>query len=159
MILSDRVSGTLPIWGLVAAAVAIVSLPGWSLAQKPAEMTVACLTEQHNSVQQGSASTAARLEQIESELKRVSRMLEEAKRSSVDRDRRDRPRHERCRDGRLPGTFGDRQTFDRHLLPGRSQDVLSRTDEEKTYLRAFDQEDQGSGGELHSPLAARSSGW
>ena len=37
MILSDRVSGRMPVWGLVAAAaLAIVALPGLSLAQKSA---------------------------------------------------------------------------------------------------------------------------
>ena len=76
MVFSDRVSGTLPVWGLVAAAAfAIVSLPGLSLARQPAETIAA-------KVEQGPTSTAARLEQIEAELKRVSRMLEEAKRSA-----------------------------------------------------------------------------
>ena len=38
MILSDRVSGRVPAWGLAAAALlALVSLPGWSVAQKPPE--------------------------------------------------------------------------------------------------------------------------
>ena len=42
MILSDRVSGKMPAWGLLfaAAALAIVSLPGLSLAQKSAGPTV-----------------------------------------------------------------------------------------------------------------------
>ena len=41
MILSDRVSGRMPVWGLVAAAaLAIVSLPGLSVAQKSARTSV-----------------------------------------------------------------------------------------------------------------------
>ena len=85
MILSDRVSGKMPAWGLMAAAaLAIVTLPGLSLAQKSAETIVASSVETAESAKQNPTSTAARLEQIESELKRVFRLLEEAKRSAPD---------------------------------------------------------------------------
>ena len=72
MILSDRVSGRMPVWGLMAAAaLAIVSLPGLSLAQKSAGTSVPSSEQIAESARQSPASTAARLEQIESELKRV----------------------------------------------------------------------------------------
>ena len=140
MILSDRVSGTLPRWGLLAAAlVATVSLPGWSLAQKPAETAVATSvgTVSH-SVQDGPAA-AARLDQIESELKRLSHMLAEAKQSSVNPDKtpsspRTMPRW------RMPSVINKTPSFtsfqaDRWMY-------VARTKEKNGYLAAFDKEGQ-----------------
>jgi beta-lactamase regulating signal transducer with metallopeptidase domain len=84
MILSDRVSAKVPVWGLAAAALlALVSLPGWSVAQKPAERTAPTAIAAEDQPGQNAGATAARLEQIEAELKRLSLLLEEAKRSAA----------------------------------------------------------------------------
>jgi hypothetical protein len=93
MILSDRVSGNVPAWGFaVAAVLALVSLPGWSLAQNPAETTAASSHETATPHEQTDGSTSARLDQIESELKRLSRMLEEAKQAEANLARATRAR-------------------------------------------------------------------
>ena len=84
MILSDRVSGRVPAWGLAAAALlALVSLPGWSVAQKPPERTAPTAIATADQLDQNAGAAAARLEQIEAELKRLSLLLEEAKRSAA----------------------------------------------------------------------------
>jgi hypothetical protein len=84
MILSDRVSGRLPLWGFVAAAaLALVTLPAWSVAQKPADNAEATAGTIASQPEQNARATAARLEQIEAALKRLSGELEEAKRSAV----------------------------------------------------------------------------
>ena len=89
MILSDRVSGRMPLWGFLAASVlALVSLPGWSLAQKPEERTAGSPGEVAPQVDQNPATTTVRLEQIEAELKRLAGLLEEAKRSAANEAKR-----------------------------------------------------------------------
>jgi beta-lactamase regulating signal transducer with metallopeptidase domain len=145
MILSDRVSGRLPSWALIAAAaLAIVSLPGLTLAQKSADTLVASTEQVAESARQNPTSTAARLEQIESELKRVCRMLEEAKRSAPDqkesvtaRARRDptaRPKDSVAR-------WNDLKVIDKHstvmTFSGSSQNYLLTTDEQEAWLSAL----------------------
>ena len=89
MILSDRVSGRMPLWGFLAATVlALVSLPGWSLAQKPEERTAGSPGEVAPQVDQNPGTTTVRLEQIEAELKRLSGLLEETKRSAANEAKR-----------------------------------------------------------------------
>ena len=78
MILSDRVSGKLSSGGIFAASVlALAALPGWSFAQKPAAVPAgeAMQTEAKPK------STAAHLEQIENELKRLASLVEHAERA------------------------------------------------------------------------------
>jgi beta-lactamase regulating signal transducer with metallopeptidase domain len=80
MILSDRVSGKLSLAGLVTASVlALVALPGWTFAQKPASLA----GEEAGQSGADSGATAARLEQIEAELKRLASLLEHTERPQV----------------------------------------------------------------------------
>ena len=75
MILSDRVSGKLSSGGIFAASVlALAALPGWSFAQKPAAVPAGEAVQ----TEAISKSTAARLEQIENELKRLASLVEHA---------------------------------------------------------------------------------
>ncbi len=88
MILSERVSGKVPTWGLAAAAaLAFLALPGWSLGQKPAD------PQPHyppasipaGDIDHDTRTTTARLEQVEAELKRLSRLLEGANQTTSTR--------------------------------------------------------------------------
>ena len=88
MILSERVSGKVPAWGLAAAAaLALFALPGWSLGQNPAE------PQPHyppasipaGDIDHDTRTTTARLEQVEAELKRLSRLLEGANQTTSTR--------------------------------------------------------------------------
>jgi beta-lactamase regulating signal transducer with metallopeptidase domain len=145
MILSDRVSGKLPGWGLIAAAaLAIVSLPGLSLAQRSARAAIAAPEQIAESARQDPASTAARLEQIESELKRVCRLLEEAKRSVPDqretlplparRDTTVRPKDSAAKWNTL-------RVIENHsaviAFQGWSQKYVLTTNEQKAWLSAI----------------------
>ncbi len=83
MILSDRVSGKVSVWGFLAAGLlAIAALPGWSFGQKldaaPAKTAV--------QAEPGEGATAARLQQIEAELKRLASLLEHSERPHVAED-------------------------------------------------------------------------
>ena len=78
MILSDRVSGKLSSGGIFAASVlALAALPGWSFAQKPAAVPAGEAMQ----TEADPKSTAARLEQIENELKRLASLVEHAERA------------------------------------------------------------------------------
>ncbi len=76
MILSDRVSGKVSVAGFLAAGfLAIAALPGWSFGQKPDAAPAKTAVQ----AEPGEGATAARLQQIEAELKRLSSLLEHTK--------------------------------------------------------------------------------
>ena len=94
MILSDRVSGKLSVRGIfVASVLALAALPGWSFAQKPA----AAPAGESAQLQPDRSATAARLEQIEAELKRLAALVEhkerpdEPKPAQGERGQREKP--------------------------------------------------------------------
>ncbi len=73
MILSDRVSGKMSALGTLAAVLlTVAALPGWSFAQKATAPT----GENTPRAEPDAGVTAARIRQIESELKRLSTVLE-----------------------------------------------------------------------------------
>jgi beta-lactamase regulating signal transducer with metallopeptidase domain len=145
MILSDRVSGRMPGWGLMAAAaLEIVTLPGLSLAQRSAGTSVPSSEKIEKSAAQGPASTAARLVQIESELKRICRLLEDAKRSATDQRETLTALGRRDPTARLKGSaarWNDLKVIDKHstviTFSGASQNYLLTTDEQEAWLSAL----------------------
>jgi beta-lactamase regulating signal transducer with metallopeptidase domain len=138
MILSDGVSGKRPAWGLVAAGVLVLaSLPGWSLAQKPADNVVE--TPRDTVVQNDSGNaTKARLDQIESELKRLTRLIEEARRSTVKEPQRAQPAEE------VPARWRRLPLVDKNPLfssfNGTGMNYIVGIKENRAYLSAFDRE-------------------
>jgi beta-lactamase regulating signal transducer with metallopeptidase domain len=139
MILSDRVCGTLPKWGrLAAASLAIVSLPGWSLAQKPAEITVTSPDGTVRHDEQDGRAAAARLDQIESELKRLSRMLAEAKQSVATATQPDKTQSPQITTPKWRNLPVINKTGLFTSFEGARGIYLVGMEENKAYLRAFD---------------------
>ncbi len=140
MILSDRVSGRLPLWGFVAAgALALVTLPAWSVAQNPVENAEATSGPIAGHPERSAKATAARLEQIEAELKRLSGQLEEAKRTAANP-----PQHTKVRpqDMTPSGVKLNAIEKDRALisLQGTTHNYFVTTSEGKTYLSALEKD-------------------
>src|SRR5437764_13762842 len=85
MILSERVSGKVPVWGMITAmALVAVALPGWSLGQhepdnapherraQAASATAAAQTDDKQSTE----AMSVRLKQLEAEIEGLKKLLD-----------------------------------------------------------------------------------
>jgi hypothetical protein len=122
-------------WGLVAAAaLSIISLPGLSFAQRSVETRVR--TPEAAAIQAERDVTTARLELIESELKRLSLLIEDAKRSAVDTTKpRETATHEKLARMWRNLKAVDKQSSVIWFAGTRHKYLL--THDEKAYLSAF----------------------
>ena len=137
MILSDRVSGRLPLWGFVAAgALSIAALPAWSAGPVAAAQTEPPASKIEVPRDQKRAATAERLKQIEAELRRLSVLLEEAKQSALKQPHQPASPTREDDDGR--GLEVIEKSPVSVSMKGTSRQYLVFTENSAARVRAFD---------------------